>query len=50
MIIENPEKKILLKIANLIEKKDLELAYKDISENLKKYKNSFFFIQYDGVS
>ena len=43
MIIENPEKETLLKIANLIEKKNLELAYKDISENLKKYKNSFFF-------
>ena len=31
MIIENPEKETLLKIANLIEKKNLELAYKDIS-------------------
>ena len=49
MIIENPEKKILLKIANLIEKKDLKLAYKDISENLKKYKNSFFLYNMMGL-
>ena len=49
MIIENPEKETLLKIANLIEKKDLELAYKDISENLKKYKNSFFLYNMMGL-
>ena len=49
MIIENPEKETLLKIANLIEKKNLELAYKDISENLKKYKNSFFLYNMMGL-
>lgn len=49
MIIENPEKETLLKIASLIEKKNLELAYKDISENLKKYKNSFFLYNMMGL-
>ena len=49
MIIENPKKETLLKIANLIEKKDLELAYKEISENFKKYKNSFFLYNMMGL-
>ena len=49
MIIEHPEKETLLKIASLIEKKNLELAYKHISENLKKYKNSFFLYNMMGL-
>lgn len=49
MIIENPTKEKLIKIANLIEKKDLKLAYNEICENLKKYQNSFFLYNMLGL-
>lgn len=49
MNIENPTKETLIKIADLIEKKDLKLAYNEISENLKEYENSFFLYNMLGL-
>ena len=49
MIIKNPTKETLLKIANLIERENLKLAYNEIFENLKEYKNSYFLYNMLGL-